>query len=289
MLPLWRNGKERVEPLEDHSGKVCDAMILRKTERGSFRRLVTIMEKLREGCPWDREQTHESLLPYLQEETFEVVDAVRSGNPRRMRDELGDLMLQIVFQAQVAKESGDFDIDDVCDSIIEKLIRRHPHVFGKKKLDTPGQVAVQWEEIKKGEEGGRKSAPLMKGVPEAAPALQQAEIVQRRAARVGFDWQDIKGPLQKVSEEIREIRRAYASKDREKIEEEVGDLLFAFVNVCRFLDVTPEAALRRTNRKFMERFSYIEETAAARGQNLAAMTLEEMDALWDEAKRGGRT
>ena len=251
-----------------------------------FEELVEIMAKLRSqgGCPWDREQTHQTLRPYLIEEAYEVLDALDNGGDGDFRDELGDLLLQVVFHAQIANEEKRFDIHDVARAINEKLVRRHPHVFGDTRADTADEVLTNWEKIKRAEKGeeGRKS--VLDGLPAGMPALLRAYRIQEKVARVNFDWDDVREVLDKVGEEIAEVRRALEKGDRTKIEEEMGDLLFSLVNLSRHLDVPPEDALRRSNDKFIRRFRYIEAALELKGESLERATFEELDALWDEAK-----
>ena len=256
-----------------------------KGEKYSFEDLVKIMEKLRspEGCPWDRKQTHESLLPYLLEETYEVIDAVKKGSDEELKEELGDLLLQVIFHSQIAKERGAFDIEDVVDSISKKLIHRHPHVFGEREdIKTAEDVNREWEKLK--EKEGKKKESLLDGIPESMPALERAYKLQKRAAKVGFDWKGFEGIKEKLIEEISEIEEEIKKGDRRKIEEEVGDLLFMAVNLARFLGVHPEVALRRANEKFEKRFRYMEKRAKEMGRDLSEMSLEEMEELWQEAK-----
>ena len=251
----------------------------------SFKDLVEIMEKLRspEGCPWDRKQTHESLLPYLLEETYEVIDAVKKGNDEELKEELGDLLLQVIFHSQIAKERGAFDIEDVVDSIARKLVHRHPHVFGEREdIKTAEDVNREWEKLK--EKEGKKKESLLDGIPKSMPALERAYKLQKRAAKVGFDWEGFEGIKEKLIEEISEIEEEIKKGDREKIEEEVGDFLFMAVNLARFLGVHPEVALRRANEKFEKRFRHIEKRAKEMGKGLKKMSLEEMETLWQEAK-----
>ena len=252
----------------------------------TFQELVDIMELLRseKGCPWDREQDHETLKKYLIEETYEVLEALDSRDKRKSADELGDLLLQIVFHAQIGKENGTFDITDVISMICQKMIDRHPHVFGTVKADTPDQVVDNWEEIKKKEKGLISHTQVLRDVSAYLPALMRSYKVQQKAAKVGFDWDDVSGAFDKVKEETREIEEVYNSKNMGKIEEEIGDLLFAVVNVARFFKVNPEIALTQTIEKFMNRFEYIEENSARFNKNMEEMTLDEMDLLWNEAK-----
>ena len=232
----------------------------------NFEKLVSIMETLRsdKGCPWDREQTHESLRPYLIEEAYEVLDAIDTKDDNELKIELGDLLLQVVFHAQLAHEEGRFSIEDVSGAVTEKLIRRHPHVFGDVKADTSDQVLENWEKIKQREKGpGKKS--VLDGLPSQLPALLKAFRIQEKVSRVNFDWQDVKEVFGKVREEIYELEEAHDSTDQAAQEEEFGDLLFSMVNLARHLKITPEDALRFTNEKFIKRFNYIEEKMALNG------------------------
>ena len=249
-----------------------------------FDELIQIMARLRaeDGCPWDREQDHRSLRPYLIEEAYEVLDALDREDDPSLREELGDLMLQIVFHAQIAREEGRFDIEDVLQTHVQKLKRRHPHVFGDASVSGSDQVIANWEEIKRQE--GKRS--ILDGVPRYLPALLRAYRVQEKAAGVGFDWEDVDGVLSKVDEELEEFREACAQRDPEQIEEELGDLLFSLVNVARFLNAHPEDALRRTADKFIRRFQFIESEIERTGRNLDTASIEEMDALWEKAKAG---
>ncbi|MGI6685125.1 MAG: nucleoside triphosphate pyrophosphohydrolase [Bacillota bacterium] len=252
-----------------------------KKEDPSFKDLVEVMRILRgdEGCPWDKEQTHESIKKYLVEETYEVLDAIDEKNMHKLCEELGDLLLQVTFHARMAEEKGFFDINDVIKGIIEKMIRRHPHVFGSETLNTSHQVLVKWEEIKDVEQD--EPRPIL-DVPKNFPALYRAKKLQQKAARVGFDWPDITGAWDKVSEELRELKDAEAMGVG--IKEELGDVLFALVNVARFLGIDAEEALQDTNKKFIKRFSYIEEKAKKNNVELKKLTLEDMDKYWNEAK-----
>jgi tetrapyrrole methylase family protein/MazG family protein len=248
-----------------------------------FDRLVEIMAKLRApgGCPWDAQQTHESLRPYLLEEAYEVLEAVDDADLGRLCGELGDLLLQIVFHAELAAERGDFDIEDVCRKICDKLEHRHPHVFGTVEVSGPDEVVTNWDRLKRQEAEHQERESALDGVPRDLPALQQADKLQKRAAKVGFDWQTIQGPLHKIDEELREVQEA---EDPTEAAHEIGDLLFAVCNYARFLSVDPESALREANRRFGTRFRSVEQQAQAQGRRLADMTLEEMDALWEQAK-----
>ncbi len=253
-------------------------------------RLVGIMARLRGegGCPWDREQTHESIKPYLTEETYEVLEAIDERDPGKLREELGDLLLQIVFHARMAEEAGAFDIAAVIAGIAEKLRRRHPHVFGDVKADTAQEVLFNWEQIKQRERRqARGSASALDGVPRELPALLRAHRLQEKASRVGFDWKEAREVYRKVEEELAELRAAMEGEEPARTEAELGDLLFALVNLSRFIAVNPEEALRKTIARFIARFRYIEEALAARGTSLRDASLEQMDALWTEAKQQG--
>lgn len=250
--------------------------------------LVEIMESLRgeNGCPWDKEQTHKTLRPYAIEEAYEVAEAVDSGSIEELQEELGDLLLQVVFHAQIGRENKTFDVNSIVQTIVEKMIRRHPHVFGDVKIDTASGVLVNWEKIKKKEKGTKDRESILDGIPKDMPALSAAYKMQDKAARVGFDWDDIEGPLKKVFEEAEELKDVVqGTYDKERIEEEFGDLLFAIVNVGRFLEVQPELALRGTLNKFYNRFRQIEEEAKRRRIRLQDMTLTEMDEIWEKAKK----
>lgn len=254
---------------------------------GSFERFQEIIAHLRapEGCPWDRKQTHASLRPYLLEETYEVLDALDSGDAVALREELGDLLLQIVLHAQIAVEAGEFTMADVIAAIHEKIVRRHPHVWGDVDVNSAQEVVVNWDRLKQAEktENGAPASRL-DGVSRALPALSQAFSYQDRAARVRFDWDTIDPVIAKVFEEIAELQAAQTPAEREA---EVGDLLFAVVNWARWLGVEPESALRATNARFYRRFRYIEQQAAAQNRPLEELSLAEMDALWEAAKENG--
>ena len=256
-----------------------------------FVKLVEIMRRLLapEGCPWDKQQTHKSLKPYLIEEAYEVIESIDAENSEELKEELGDLLLQIVFHSELAHKEGKFDIGDVLESICQKMIHRHPHVFGKERWDTPEEVLRNWECLKQSEreqKQGEEHVSILEGIPRSLPSLIRAHRLQDRAARVGFDWNHIEEVYAKVTEELEELRRLMKQKNAnpERIEDEFGDLLFALVNLARFLKIHPEEALQHTNEKFIRRFSFIEEQARNRGKDLSSMTLEEMDALWEQAK-----
>jgi MazG family protein len=245
-------------------------------------RLKQIVQRLRspDGCPWDREQTHESLKPHVIEECYELIDAIDEKDDLGMREELGDLLLQVVLHAQMASEEDRFDFDSVADVISEKLIRRHPHVFGDTKLATSDAVLKQWDAIKRREKTERASA--LDGVPRGLPALAKAQKTQSKAARVGFDWADAEGPLQKVKEEIEELEQVETG---ENLAEELGDLLFSVVNFARKSKLDAEELLQAATRKFSERFRKMEALAESQGLNFSSLTLAQMDQLWDEVKR----
>lgn len=251
-----------------------------------FQDLLDIIETLRNpgGCPWDREQTHESLKSALLEECYEVIDAIENEDEDALIEELGDVLLQVVFHASIGKEDGYFDIMDVIGGISNKMINRHPHVFGNEKANTSEQVLVNWDEIKKEEKGIKTLTEEMQNIAKSLPAATRAYKVQKKAKKVGFDWDDVNCAMDKVKEELNEIKEVYNCEDKSIIEGEVGDLLFACINVARFLEVDGELALDKTIKKFIKRFSYIENEAIKNNKNLKDMTLEEMDKLWEEAK-----
>ncbi len=279
---------DQKEGLHDHLTSLYIPGIAMGGERKRFfEDLIGIMELLRspDGCPWDREQTHESLKPYLIEEAYEVLDAIDRQDLYELEEELGDLLLQVVFHATIAEENGYFNIHDVTTGISEKLLRRHPHVFADVKVDGSDEVLTNWEAIKKEEKDENMHVESMERIPTGMPALMRAYKIQKKAADVGFDWDDIKDAIAKIHEELDEFLEIYESGDKEKTTDELGDLLFAVVNVCRFLKVRPEVALSHTNEKFLRRFRYIEEKTLEKGKNLNNMSLEEMDNLWKSAKK----
>ncbi|MEI6603327.1 MAG: nucleoside triphosphate pyrophosphohydrolase [Clostridia bacterium] len=255
-------------------------------DRYNFDDLVKIMQQLRGpgGCPWDAEQTNKSLRRYLIEETYEVLDAMDSGDDAHFYDELGDLLLQIVFHAQIAQDEGRFEIGDVTTAICKKMISRHAHVFGDVVAETPEAVLDSWEQIKKKEKGLESHTEIMRDIPASLPALMRAYKVQHKAAKAGFDWDDIQDVYAKVHEELAEVQQAIEQKNPTEIEDEIGDLLFAAVNLARFVKVQPELALAGTTEKFMRRFEFVEQGATAQGRRLEDMTLAEMDVLWEQAK-----
>ena len=254
-------------------------------ELQGFERLMAIMRRLRApgGCPWDAEQSHESLKRYLLEEAYEVIEAIDSADHAHLKEELGDLLLQPVFHSAIAEEKGEFTMDEVLEAINEKLIRRHPHVFGGESIETSQAQVENWEKIKKEEKGvERKSA--LSGIPPQLPALMQAQKITEKAARVGFDWEHTDQVYAKVMEELHEFEEAMLAGDQQEMEAELGDLLFAIVNLGRFLAIDPEEALRKTIRRFTKRFSHVEDGLHARGLSMQSSTLAEMDLLWEEAK-----
>ncbi len=249
-------------------------------------RLRRIMDRLRgeEGCPWDREQTLASLRTYLVEETYEVLEAIDSGDLPALREELGDLLFQIVFLARIAQEGGHFDLESILQGVGDKIVRRHPHVFGEGRLDSSEQVLQQWEQIKEQERRGRPGSTMFAGVPKHLPALLKALRVSSKAARVGFDWPDRDGLWSKVEEEKAELAEALRDGDGDRVAEELGDLLFTLANVARVEHLDPEQALQDANRKFLERFRYVEEALRAEGKSPGPEHRDRMETLWGEAK-----
>ncbi|HLA36942.1 MAG TPA: nucleoside triphosphate pyrophosphohydrolase [Candidatus Brocadiales bacterium] len=254
-----------------------------------FQELVALMERLRGtgGCPWDKEQTHESLKPYLVEETYEVIDAIDSGEPAKLKEELGDLLFQVIFHAQIAKENNAFDVAGVLKGCLEKMTSRHPHVFGEEQLKTAEEVLRAWHKIKHKESGGKEKS-IIGSLPRHMPALQKAFKVQKKAARVGFDWEKVEDVIAKMEEELREVRQALAKGDYQEVKEELGDLLFSAANLSRFLKVNPEEALEKAIGKFIRRFKRVEAELAAQGKEIGHASLEEMDKIWEDTKRDGR-
>ena len=258
-------------------------MHTREEKLQAFGRLLDILEELRAKCPWDREQTFDSLRTNTIEECFELTDAIADHDMANIKKELGDVLLHIVFYAKIASETGDFDIGDVCNALCEKLIYRHPHIFGQVDADSSEQVMQNWEKLKLKEKGGNRS--VLAGVPRSLPALIKAHRIQDKVRSVGFDWEERDQVWDKVAEEYGELKAEVASMDEDRMEAEFGDLLFSLVNAARLYGINPENALERTNRKFIKRFNYLESRTLAQGKGLKQMSLAEMDAIWEEAKK----
>jgi MazG family protein len=259
----------------------------------SFDRLVAIMDRLRDpgGCPWDREQTVQTLAPYFLEEAYEVVDAIGDGSPEKLCEELGDLLLQIVFVARIARERGWFDLDRVCDGISEKMVRRHPHVFGDREVSDAAEVLRNWETIKRDERSASAESSVLDGVPGSLPALLKAFRMTEKAAAVGFDWRRPDDVMDKMREEVAELEAELEAGDRAaagRVRAEMGDVLFVIANLARHLGVEPETALQGTNATFMRRFRAMERLARRRGRDFRDMDLAEQDALWNEVKEEER-
>ncbi|MBS9766909.1 MAG: nucleoside triphosphate pyrophosphohydrolase [Flavobacteriaceae bacterium] len=255
-------------------------MNTRKQQLQAFERLLDIMDELREKCPWDKKQTLNSLRTLTIEETYELGDAILDNDLEEIKKELGDLLLHIVFYAKIGSEKKAFDMADVCNGISEKLIYRHPHIYGDISVENEEEVKQNWEKLKLKE--GRKS--VLEGVPKSLPAMVKAMRIQEKAAGIGFDWECTEDVWEKVKEEVMELEHEVQSNNADKTEEELGDVLFSLINYARFVEVNPENALGRTNKKFIKRFQYIEEKAIEKGKSLSEMTLSEMDSLWNEAK-----
>ena len=255
-----------------------------KKRTENFKELVSIMERLRspQGCPWDREQTLESLRTYLIEEVYEIIEAIEGRDPEALKEELGDLLFHILFLSRIAEERGEFDIWGVIDRISKKMVSRHPHVFGKKKVSSSREVEKTWSDLKEKEKGHRRS--ILDGIPRHLPALLRAYRITERASRVGFDWEKADDTLEKLDEEIEELNQALLQGHQGKIIDEVGDALFVLVNVARLTEIDPEEALRRTTDKFIKRFHYIEESLERSHKSFKEVSLEEMDRLWERAK-----
>ncbi|HYR41756.1 MAG TPA: nucleoside triphosphate pyrophosphohydrolase [Terriglobia bacterium] len=261
-----------------------------------FERLVGIMEKLRgpNGCPWDKEQDFNSLKPMLVEEVYEVIEAIDNGDFEGLSEELGDLLLHVVFHAHLGKEAGQFDINTVLDTVSDKLVRRHPHVFGNESASTAEEVIKNWETIKAREKaqklknGSAEQRSLLEGIPSKLPAIHEAHQISSRVARVGFDWPDLEGIFDKLQEEVNELKDVISAGGdggrRERLEDEIGDMLFVIVNIARYLKIDSESALKRANRKFKSRFQFMEGELAKQGKTLEQTPLEEMEALWQKAK-----
>jgi tetrapyrrole methylase family protein/MazG family protein len=251
-----------------------------------FDQIMTIMRRLRApgGCPWDAEQTHESLKRYLLEEAYEVIEAIDTGSDELLKEELGDLLLQPVFHAAIAEERGAFTMDEVLETLSDKLIRRHPHVFGDQEIKDSEAQITNWEKIKKTEKGDQRRSALS-GIPPHLPALMKAHKISEKASRVGFDWEHVDQVMAKVLEELHEFEEAMGQGNQDRMEAELGDLLFAVVNLGRFLSIDPEEALRKTITRFQNRFSHIEESLHTNGRHIQDASLHEMEALWSEAKK----
>lgn len=249
----------------------------------AFKRLLIIMDELRAKCPWDKKQTFDSLRANTIEETYELCDAIMKKDTKEIKKELGDVLLHIVFYSKIASETNDFDIADVCNSLCDKLIFRHPHVFGVGNAKNAGEVEQSWEQIKQKEKDGNKS--VLAGVPDALPALIKCYRIQDKARNVGFDWKEKEDIWHKVEEELNEFKDEVHAMNQEKMEEEFGDLLFSMINAARLYKINPENALERCNRKFIRRFNHIEKRTKEENKELSQLSLEEMDAYWDEAKK----
>lgn len=254
----------------------------REEQLKAFGRMLDILDELRVKCPWDAKQTNESLRPNTIEETFELAEALSNDDQINIKKELGDVLLHIAFYSKIASEKGQFDIADVCDALSDKLVFRHPHVFGDVKVDSTEKVLENWEQIKLKEKGGNKT--VLGGVPSALPALIKANRIQEKVKNVGFDWEIPAQVWDKVEEELSEVKEEIKNGDKEALEMEFGDLIFAVVNAARLYGVNPENALEKTNKKFIARFNYLEEKCKKLGRNLKDMTLAEMDEIWNEAK-----
>ena len=289
MVQWVSDGNKRDEKLDEMRGEGFSAnlclYIPALDEGTSFESFVEIIAHLRapDGCPWDKEQTHETLRKHLLEESYEAISAIDSGDFTDMREEFGDLLLQIVLQSQIANEEGQFNVNQVVQGIHSKIVRRHPHVFGDLQLDGVDGVLANWEKLKEKERGEKKEGKgLLDGVSAILPALSQAQEYQDRAARVGFDWPEIDGVLDKIAEEVEEIKNAETNFE---LASEIGDLFFVLVNLARWKNVDAESALRGTNIKFKERFGYVEQGAKKQGRNLSELSLDEMESLWQDAKK----
>lgn len=255
----------------------------REEQLQAFGRFLDILDELREKCPWDKKQTNASLRPNTIEETYELCDALIKDDKDEICKELGDVLLHVAFYAKIGSENGDFDIKDVCDRLCDKLIYRHPHVFGDERAETAGQVTQNWEQLKLKEKGGNTS--VLSGVPSSLPSLIKAYRIQDKARNVGFDWEEKEQVWDKVKEEFNELQEEIAHLDKDKAEAEFGDLFFSLINAARLYNINPDNALERTNQKFTHRFNYLEEQTIKKGRSLKEMTLEEMDVIWEEAKK----
>ncbi len=260
-------------------------MATKEEKMEAFGHLLDILDELRVKCPWDRKQTNESLRTNTIEETYELCDAIMKNDNANIKKELGDLLLHIVFYAKIGEEKKAFDIKDVCDSLCQKLIYRHPHVFGNADADTPQKVEQSWEQLKLKEKGGNKT--VLEGVPSALPSIVKAQRIQDKARNVGFDWEQREQVWDKVQEEFTELKTEIEKMDADRMEAEFGDLFFSLINAARLYKINPDNALERTNQKFIRRFNYLEAQTIQKGQSLKEMSLEEMDKIWDEAKAKG--
>lgn len=260
-------------------------MHTREEKIEAFGRFLDILDELREKCPWDKKQTNESLRSNTIEETYELCDALIKNDQEEICKELGDVLLHIGFYAKIGSENNEFDIKDVCDKLCDKLIFRHPHIFGDKKVDSVDDVLTNWEELKLKEKGGNKR--VLSGVPDALPALIKAYRIQDKARNIGFDWEEKEQVWDKVKEEFSELQEEIRTMHKDEMEQEFGDLFFSIINAARKYDINPENALERTNQKFIRRFNYLEDYTLKEGIQLKNMTLEEMDKIWDEAKEKG--
>jgi len=249
----------------------------------AFGRLLDLMDELREKCPWDNKQTNESLRTNTIEETYELCEAIIKNEPSEIKKELGDLLLHIIFYAKIADEKGQFDIADICNALCDKLIFRHPHVFGEVKVKSASHVEQNWEQIKLQEKGGNRT--VLEGVPASLPSIAKAHRIQDKARHAGFDWDQKEDVWPKVEEELGELKREIHAMDINKIEDEFGDLFFSLINAARLYSIDPDIALERTNQKFIKRFNYIEQRAKETGKSLKEMTLDEMEVFWQEAKK----
>ncbi len=253
----------------------------------SFRKLIEIVDTLmgENGCPWDNVQTRESLKPYLVEETYEVLEALDTNDPDQIKDELGDLLYQILFHSKISSKNNEFDIKDVLDNLKEKMVRRHPHVFKEGQINTPDQVIERWEEIKKEEKTHSNHPSILDSVPKQLPSLLKAQKLQKKAAKEGFDWDEISDVFDKLDEEIAEFKSAVLEGKDTNIQSELGDILFVLVNIAKFKKIDAEEALRSTNNKFIKRFQYIEQEVAKQGKTLKETSLEDMERYWQNAKK----
>ena len=261
----------------------CEHCNRRQEKLEAFGRLLDVLDTLREKCPWDKKQTNESLRPNTIEETYELCDALIKNDADNICEEIGDVLMHMIFYSRIGQEKGDFDMADVCNRESDKLIFRHPHVYGDAVAETAGEVLKNWEQLKL-QEKGKKKKTVLGGVPDSLPSLIKAYRIQDKARNVGFDWEEREQVWQKVKEEIAEFEAEVANMDKEKATDEFGDVLFSLINAARLYHINPDNALERTNNKFIQRFNYLEQKTIAQGRNLADLTLAEMDEIWEEAK-----